>query len=219
MVDRDQLYKKALDQARRMIQLAKTSKISHTISQEGPTSRKFEENIIVEKLVDRWGARKAPRKSIDSTIIPHGNVLVVLNSIKVDPAVLFKYDNIYSIVGDYKMIPPSGTGCYIIDVHDSKYLPGDPNVLLYFGSLVGKYKKLQKIWTRGDIRSFKHVDESIYKPHIDLNTGRLITATTAGVLLARKHHPNELIELAGVDISILTAWEQTILSRENIRCI
>lgn len=211
MTNRDELFDLALKQAKRYIQKKAAPVVPPVPS---PTSsNNFVENPVIEKLVERWGTRD-PDVKIPVQAITTDTVIVSVNCTSNH----MTHDHVYSVIGDYKISKTTGSGVYVADVHDGKFVPPHVTPVLFLGTLVYKHKIAQRVWTLGDIRSYSHVDDKLYKQYMDPALGRAITAPVATALLAKANHHGKPIVIMGLEPASLSAWEQSILKQQGITC-
>ena len=217
-MNKDELYAQALVDAKRYLKrhthppvntqeqppVDKPKKIPHS---------KFEKDPVIEKLVERWGTRDTERHK-EPLSVTTDTVIVSVNCTSNHMA----QDHVYSVIGDHKISKTTGSGVYVADVHDGKFVPPHVTPVLFLGTLVHKHKIAQRVWTLGDIRSYNHVDDKLYKQYMDPALGRAITAPVATALLAKDNHHGKPIAIVGLEPASLSAWEQSILKQQDITC-
>jgi len=186
-------------------------------------AKKFEK---IEKVLERWQSRNGQKtslenldslyKSIDelkpSDILVCGQVPSKLES-KIQ-----KFDNVYVILGDYNTVKPRGKGNNVVDIVNSRYMKhtkgGD--VVIYYGSYTDKNKLRSKIWSHGDIRSYKSIDTSYYEKYFDPGSGRVPSVIVATCLMIKKRY-NTSPFIHGFELADLSAWDQQIIKQTGIQ--
>jgi hypothetical protein len=194
---------------------------------DGDSSKKSTKDFEnIEKVIERWQSRNGQDislenfdslyKSIDelkpSDILVCGQVPSKLES-KIQ-----EFDNVYVILGDYNTVKPRGNGNNVVDIVNSKYMKyikgGD--VVVYYGNYTDKNKLRSKIWSYGDIRSYKSIDTSYYEKYFDPDSGRIPSAAVATCLMIIKQY-NTKPFLSGIELADMSAWDQQIIKKHGIR--
>jgi len=200
--------------------------ISKVILDEDSSKKSTREFENIEKVIERWQSRSSQDtslehldslyKSIDelkpSDILVCGQVPSKLES-KIQG-----FDNVYVILGDYNTVKPRGKGTNVVDIVNSRYMKytkgGD--VVIYLGSYTDKYKLRSKIWSHGDIRSYKNIDTSYYEKYFDPDSGRIPSAVVATCLMVIKQYKTKPF-LSGIELADMSAWDQLIIKKHNIQ--
>jgi hypothetical protein len=200
--------------------------VSKNILDEDSSKKPDEEFENIEKVIERWQSRKGQDtslenldslyKSIDelkpSDILVCGQVPSKLES-KIQ-----KFDNVYVILGDYNTVKPRGKGNNVVDIVNSRYIKytkgGD--IVIYYGSYTNKTKLRSKIWTHGDIRSYKSIDTLYYEKYFDPGSGRIPSAVVATCLMIIKQYKTKPF-LSGIELADMSAWDQQIIKQHSIQ--
>lgn len=200
--------------------------ISKVVPDEDSSKKSTKDFENIEKVIERWQSRNKQDtsfenfdslyKSIDelkpSDILVCGHV-----SSKLEPKIQ-EFDNVYVILGDYNTIKPQGKGVNVVDIVNSKYMKymkgGD--ILIYYGSYTDKNKLRSKIWSHGDIRSYKNIDTSYYEKYYDPASGRIPSAVvTTCLMIINKHKTKPFI--SGIELADMSAWDQQIIKKHGIQ--
>jgi hypothetical protein len=195
----------------------------------GPNKTTVKNFENIEKVIERWESRNQQSltsKESNSPYVPIDGLkpsdILVCGKVSPETESIFeKFYNVYVIPGDYNIIKPRGTGINIIDITNSKYIKyikgGD--VMIYYGIYTDKNKLRSKIWSYGDIRSFKSVDVTYYEKYYEPASGRVPSAVISTCLMIKNRY-NTSPFIYGFELADLSAWDQQIIKQTGIRlCI
>lgn len=186
--------------------------------------RAHDQQYRIERLSSRWGTRNIDRDTNLATTLPDMCTVVAMlgdynlaNWQHTNPS-----NSTYIIPGDYHYGKITGRGVYVCDIHDGKFLNNSipkKKLHIYFGNLTGRWKRAQSEWVNGDIRSYKHIDISLYKHLYDPGSGIIPNVSVITCILARSHQPEIPVVLYNADMNKLSHHDQMVLNRLGVQII
>jgi hypothetical protein len=181
----------------------------------------------IERLTSRWGTRSLSLKTEETDLtktLPADCIVVSMigdfnlaNWQSTHP-----HNPTYIIPGDYHYGTPTGGGLYICDICDSKYIPSTgmtSKTYIYFGNLTNRLKKAQREFSGGDIRSYRHIDFSLYKHLYDPGGSGIPHVTVVACLFARDRNPDTPICLYNINLDRISHHDQLALNAMGVNIV
>ena len=187
-----------------------------------------ETKIPYTSIMEMWQSRRANNlndkyRNIISTEdidFNNGHEKILICTSKETPNNFSMYNHIYNVSNKGGNTITKGRGLTVIDVNEPELYQGiSSNVVIYFNQHTGSFKRAQKMWKCGDIRSFNQVDSNLYAKYFDPEKNNIPSKYLITILLARHNHPHGEVYIHGVGPENLSAWDQVCIKNINIQYV
>ena len=212
------IYNQSIDEVREFLKFTKRVESINT-----------EAKIPFKSIMDMWQSRHGKNLyskygniiSVDDIKFnDNGTMNILICTSSETPKNIQMFDHVYNVSNKGSNIKTKGHGLTVIDVNEPELYQGtSSNVIIYFNQHTGSFKRAQKLWKCGDIRSFNQIDSSIYAKYFDPEKGNIPSKYLVTILLAKSNHPDANIYIHGIGPENLPAWDQVCAKNINIQYV